>query len=108
MAPEGEASVSKAGALSATRMEQGGRPRANPAVLYRELRTGCVLYHPATNEAHVLNLTAAYIWTCCDGSMDVDAIAADVAKVCQLSHSQALKDVRKALRSFHAKDLLVE
>jgi len=107
MAPEGKASVGKAGAVSATTMEQEERPRANPAVLYRELRSGCVLYDPGTNEAHVLNLTAAYIWTCCDGSMDVAAIAADVAKVCQLPLPQALKDVRKALRSFHAKQLLL-
>lgn len=96
------------GGLSARAMEQAERPRANPAVLYRELKTGCVLYHPGTNDAHVLNLTAAYIWTCCDGTMDAAAIAADVAKACRLPLSQALKDVRKALRSFHAKRLLVE
>ncbi|MCI0372594.1 MAG: PqqD family protein [candidate division NC10 bacterium] len=83
------------------------RPRADPAILYRELRTGCVLYHPDTNEAHVLNLTAAYIWTCCDGKMDVPAIAAQVAKVCRLSLSEALRDVKKALREFHAKKLLL-
>jgi hypothetical protein len=107
MAVGGKTSVEKPSALSATTMEQGERPRANPAVLYRELNTGCVLYHPGTNEAHVLNVTAAYIWTCCDGSMDVAAIAADVAKACRLPLPEALKDVRKALRSFHAKQLLL-
>lgn len=99
--------MSKARALSATTVEQGERPRADPAVLYRELKGGCVLYHPGTNEAHVLNLTAAYIWTCCDGSMDEAAIAADVAKACRLPLPQAQKDVRRALRSFYAKKLLL-
>jgi len=99
--------VAKTATFSEATIPETERPRANPAVLYRELRSGCVLYDPGTNEAHVLNLTAAYIWTCCDGSMDVAAIAADVAKVCQLPLPQALKDVRKALRSFHAKQLLL-
>jgi hypothetical protein len=89
-------------------VEQRERPRANLAILYRELKTGCVLYHPGTNEAHVLNITAAYIWNCCDGSRDVAAIAAEVAKVCRLPVQQALGDVQKTLRSFNAKHLLID
>jgi len=99
--------VAKTATLSEATIPETERPRASPTILYRELKTGCVLYHPGTNEAHVLNLTAAYIWTCCDGSMDVAAIAAHVAEVCQLPLPQALKDVRKALRSFDAKQLLL-
>lgn len=99
--------MAKTGTHFATTIPETERPRANPTILYRELRTGCVLYHPGTNEAHVLNLTAAYIWTCCDGRMDVAAIAADVAKVCMLPLPEALRDVKKGLRDFHAKKLLL-
>lgn len=99
--------MGKTATLSKGTVPEKERPRANPAILYRELRTGCVLYHPGTNEAHVLNLTAAYIWTCCDGRMDLGAIAADVAKVCTLPLPEALRDVKKALRDFHAKKLLL-
>lgn len=99
--------MAKTGTHFATTIPETERPRANPTVLYRELRTGCVLYHPGTNEAHVLNLTAAYIWTCCDGRMDVAAIAADVARVCTLPLPEAQRDVKKALRDFHAKKLLL-
>ena len=100
--------MAKTGPLSAATIPETERPRANPTILYRELKTGCVLYHPGTNEAHVLNLTAAYIWTCCDGSTDVAAIAAQVAGVCRLPLPEALRDVKKALRDFHAKKLLLE
>lgn len=99
--------MAKRGTLSTAMVPETERPRANLAVLYRELRTGCVLYHPGTNEAHVLNLTAAYIWTCCDGRMDVAAIAAHIAKVCHLPMPEALRDVKKALGDFHAKKLLL-
>jgi hypothetical protein len=83
-------------------------PQADLSVLYRELKTGCVLYHPLTNEAHVLNITAAYIWNSCDGTKDVVAIATDVAELCRLPLQRALNDVRKAIRSFNAKQLLVQ
>ena len=99
--------MAKTATLSAATIPETERPRANPTILYRELRSGCVLYHPGTNEAHVLNLTAAYIWTCCDGEMDVPAIAAHVAKVCRLPLPEALRDVKKALKEFHAKKLLL-
>ncbi|MGH7362513.1 MAG: PqqD family protein [Candidatus Methylomirabilales bacterium] len=99
--------MAKTATLSEATIPETERPRANPSVLYRELRTGCVLYHPGTNEAHVLNLTAAYIWTSCDGQMDVGAIAAHVAEVCKLPLPEAQRDVRKALREFHAKKLLL-
>ena len=88
------------------RSSEQERPRADGTLLYRELKTGCVLYHPVTNEAHVLNLTAAYIWNCCDGTRDVTAIAADMAKVCRVPIEEAQRDVRKALRSFRAKQLI--
>jgi hypothetical protein len=83
------------------------RPSAHPKVLYRELNTGCVLYHPETNEAHVLNLTAAYIWSCCDGERDEDAMARELAQLCALPLGQARQDVKSALRDFHAKQLIL-
>jgi Coenzyme PQQ synthesis protein D (PqqD) len=82
------------------------RPRADAAVLYREARTGCILYHPGTNEAHVLNLTAAYIWTCCDGATGVANIAVDLASTCGIPLRQARTEVAKTLRRFRAKNLI--
>ncbi len=99
--------MAKTGTLSTATIRETERPRVNPTILYRELKTGCVLYHPGTNEAHVLNLTAAYIWSCCDGGRDVAAITSHIAEVCQLPLSQALRDVKKALRDFRGKKLLL-
>lgn len=99
--------MAKRGSLSTATVSRTEQPRANPAVLYRELRTGCLLYHPGTNEAHALNLTAAYVWTCCDGGMDVTGIAACLAEACRIPIPEALRDVKKVLKDFHAKKLLV-
>ncbi len=99
--------MAKTGTLSPATIQETERPRANPKILYRELKTGCVLYHPGTNEAHVLNLAAAYIWTCCDGEREVSTIVSHIAEVCRLPLSQAQRDVKKALRDFHVKKLLL-
>jgi hypothetical protein len=91
----------------ARRLHERSRPRIDPAILYRELRSGCLLYHPVTNEAHALNLTAAYIWSGCDGQRDVAGLAAHLAETCRLSFEDALNDVRLVLNEFHAKKLLL-
>lgn len=83
------------------------RPRADPSILYRELRTGCLLYHPGMSEIHALNLTAAYIWSCCDGEMDVAVIAAEVAEACRVPLGDAQRDTQTVLNDFRAKNLLV-
>ena len=82
-------------------------PSANPAVLYRELRAGCLLYHPDTNEAHALNLAAAYVWTCCDGETDLPTMAAQLSRDGRISLDRAQQDVRAALRDLHAKQLIL-
>ncbi len=99
--------VAGAKGRSSARFGETARPRANPSVLYRELRTGCLLYHPDMSEIHALNLTAAYIWSYCDGEMDVAGIATQVAEACRVPLGDAQRDTQTALRDFRAKKLLV-
>ena len=57
----------------------GNRPRAREDVVFRSVSDEWLLYDPRTQDLHVLNVTAAGIWTCCDGTMSLDQIARHVA-----------------------------
>lgn len=45
---------------------------------------GYVIYDPATDRVHYLNVTSAFIAELCDGEHDVDAIAAELAEAFSL------------------------
>lgn len=56
-------------------------PRAHPKVTCADLDGEAVLYDERSGALHLLNLTAARIWACCDGSGSVDEIVSDLAVV---------------------------
>lgn len=71
------------------------RPTPNPTVQTNPLDTELVLYDTAGCQAHVLNHTAAYIWTLCNGSRTLAAVARGMANIYGIPYRQALLDVRK-------------
>ena len=73
---------------------------------YRELEDGGVVYDTAAERIHTLNVTAAYIWNCCDGARSVSEIAAELSREVSVSPEQALKDVSEALTYFQREGLL--
>ena len=73
---------------------------------YRELEDGGVVYDTAAERIHTLNVTAAYIWNCCDGSHNVSEIAAELSREVNVPPEQALKDVSEALTYFQREGLL--
>ncbi len=81
------------------------RPRARDDVVFRRVGEDWVLFDPITQEIHVLNLSAALVWTFCTGEHEIRSIEAEVAA--------AFGDVpeagaRDAVRTFAAAGLLVE
>lgn len=54
-------------------------PRWRDDVVFRPLGDDFALYDPASQRLHVLNLTAALVWSYCDGLNDADGIARGVA-----------------------------
>ena len=73
---------------------------------YRELEDGGVIYDTSAERVHTLNMTAAYIWNCCDGSHDAAAIAAALHDSKQICPEQALNDVCRTLNYFRSEGLL--
>lgn len=83
------------------------RPTARPDVALRRVGSEWVLFDPGTDRAHVLNPTAAIIWSFCDGDHDPGAIVeAIVSEVPSADPAQVRRDVGVALRRFAAEGLL--
>jgi hypothetical protein len=84
-----------------------GRPVARPDLLLRRVGSEWVLYDAERERAHVLNLTAAVIWTYCDGEHERASIADAIAREAPGIDAQNIRsDVDDALRRFADEGLL--
>jgi hypothetical protein len=82
------------------------RPLARADVVFRRVGEDWVLFDPTTQQIHVLNLTAALVWSFCTGEMEVENIEQEVSA----AFGQPPPDdtgVAKALGAFEAAGLLV-
>ncbi len=83
------------------------RPVARPDLELRRVGSEWVLYDAAREKAHVLNLTAAVIWTYCDGTLERSSIADAIAReVPSLDPTRIKDDIDDALRRFADEGLL--
>jgi len=82
-------------------------PTARADVLLRRVGSEWVLFDARRDRAHVLNLTAALVWTYCDGSHDCDAIAGALATEVEGARPEAIVgDIDVVLRRFATEGLL--
>lgn len=82
-------------------------PTARDDVLLRRVGSEWVLFDSRADRAHVLNLTAAVVWTYCDGGHDRDAIAEAIAAELPGTSPQAIRpDIEQVLRRFALEGLL--
>jgi hypothetical protein len=82
------------------------RPLIREDIQYRELEDGGVVYDTSAERIHTLNVTAAYIWNCCDGTHNLLDIASDLHEQVHVSMDKALQDVRDAIAYFQKEGLL--
>jgi hypothetical protein len=83
------------------------KPHARPDVALRRVGSEWVLLDAARDRAHVLNLTAAVVWTYCDGEHEPAAIAeAIVADIPAPDPAKVRGDVEDVLRRFATEGLL--
>jgi PqqD family protein of HPr-rel-A system len=83
-----------------------GHPRARDDVLFRQVDDEWVVFDPAANELHVLNLSAALIWSHCTGDHTPEAIAEALQEAYDIETEQAAADVRETLERFREAGLL--
>ncbi|HVM42222.1 MAG TPA: PqqD family protein [Gemmatimonadales bacterium] len=83
------------------------RPVGRPDLRLRRVGSEWVLYDAAQDKAHVLNQTAAVIWTYCDGNFERSAIADAIAReVPGLDSTRIKDDIDDVLRRFADEGLL--
>jgi hypothetical protein len=87
-------------------LDEGYRPNIRADLQYRELEDGGVVYDTNAERIHTLNLAAAYIWNCCDGSRTVSEIASELHEQADVSRERALKDTSEAVEYFEREGLL--
>jgi hypothetical protein len=86
----------------------GELARGRRDVLFRQLDDEWVLFDPASDRLHTLNLTAALVWSHLDGALDEEEIAREVGAAFEppVSGPAVAADVREVLRRFRAEGLL--
>jgi hypothetical protein len=82
------------------------RPVVREDLQYRELDDGGVVYDTAAERIHTLNVTAAYIWNCCDGVHTLSEIASELHQHANVPLDRALNDVGEAITYFQKEGLL--
>jgi len=81
-------------------------PCARADVALRRVGSEWVLYDPARDRAHVLNPSAAAVWSFCDGTRTAVAIAAALEREVPAADGAIRRDVDDVLRRFAAEGLL--
>lgn len=83
-------------------------PKVRDGLLFRPLDEEWVVYDPSGQQLHVLNLTAALVWQCCNGDLSVDEIVDTVREAFDkpTEREQVERDVLGTVDEFAKKGLL--
>jgi len=74
--------------------------------MFRQVDDEWVVFDPASNDLHVLNLSAALIWSHLTGDCSEEEIVGAVHEAFGIEAQQAEADVRAALERFRGAGLL--
>jgi len=93
--------------MSPAQLSERSRPLKNPEVLFKELGSEAVLYHPGRHTTHLLNRTARTIWELCDGHHSSIEIEEALRTRFNVPASRSLRqDLEVTLRDFLEKGLV--
>lgn len=81
-------------------------PLRKASVVHRNLGEESVLYDTENRVAHVINRTAEFVWTRCDGATDIATIAAELRRDYPDAQADFEADVAQVLAQFRAAGLL--
>lgn len=84
------------------------RPRGRADVVFRSLGDEWVLFDPLTGRLHVLNHTAALVWSLCDGELDADGVVGALRDLVEDAPDEDVlrAHVRQTLERFTGEGLL--
>lgn len=82
------------------------RPRRRTDVVLQDVGGEAILIDPRTDEAHVLNGSAARLWELCDGERSLDELAAEFGAIYDLTAADVIDDVREVVDELIRLDLV--
>jgi hypothetical protein len=82
------------------------RPRRARQVVERVVDGDLVLYDPQRQRVHVLNPTAAFVWSACDGQLAVEEIVDALGGYFPAWREQIAGDVRETVQTLRDASLL--
>ncbi len=84
------------------------KPVRRDDLLVREVENENIIYDHTNNAVHSLNITAKFIWDCCDGSRNLSEIAKEVTAKFNIDIDTAFNDAEKTIERFRENRLLKE
>lgn len=73
------------------------RPRRRADIVLQDVGGEAILIDPQTDEAHVLNGSAARLWQLCDGERTLDDLAAEFGAIYELTAADVAADVSEVI-----------
>jgi len=94
--------------LAASKAIVPARPAPHPDLEIAILQPEAVLYDDRSGTVIHLNGSAAAVWMMLDGTLDLDAIVAELSGIFEVAADVIRPDVEAGLADFADQDLLVE
>lgn len=82
------------------------RPKRRSHVTERDLDGETLILDRLREEVHQLNVSASYVWRCCDGHLTVNEIAIAMARDFSIDLEEAEKDATRIISQLIALGLL--
>lgn len=96
----------KSDSRDADRNRLGVRPQSRRDVVVYELDDEALLFDPETMSTHRLNETALCIWHWCDGTTDVEGLAAQLKARFDVANDEAREHVLNVVGRFRQLSLI--
>lgn len=87
--------------------ENGIFPARRPDVVVREIEGETLVLDGQSGKVHQFNLTAGFIWACCDGESSVIDITSRLAAIYDIPAASVAPDVADTIRKFQELGLLI-
>jgi coenzyme PQQ biosynthesis protein PqqD len=85
-----------------------GRPRRNPQVLAQQGEKDLVLLYPQSGNYYTLDEVGSHVWSLCDGTHTVAAMAARIGEEFEAPVEEIEQDVRELLIDLADEHLVIE
>jgi len=81
-------------------------PKVRENLMFKEMDDGAIIYEPEKEICYSLNVTAAYIWSLCDGKNSIENMIASVKSYFTSFTVEPESAIQEVIDDFRKNDLL--